>query len=146
MGVGFEFATPEETAREGVAAWPIRLADGRDWGFAMPAVWLYPVFGPPAAEGGPPTVKTARGAGYREPVKSALEAFAASVEKDESTGHHSFDYDAFFGVAAALLAAAHDLDPGQVGALLTIAPADMPEFAAEVMRVITGEHGFGGAS
>ena len=132
-----ERPTPDSTRRDGVAARPIRLADGSDWGFASPTVLLIPRpetrydgFGRPVDR-----VVVELGFGYPLAIRRLLGDVRTACEQ----GPISSQYEAFMALAISLLRRAHDVSLTTACELLTVPDDQLPRLAGEVMEVVSGQ-------
>lgn len=127
--------TPDHTRREGVPARPVRLADGLDWGFARPTVRLTPEVVTETDRLGRPVERvTVRvGFGYPPAVRGWIDGLQSACEG----GNVPRQYEAFFGLAAALLRRAHEVSLADACDLLAVDACDLPRLVREVMSVVS---------
>ena len=126
-----EPCTPERTLRAGIAFTPIRLSDGRSWGFARPSNRLVPelVAGIDDLGRKTETIRARVEHGYSLELQTLLDRLRVACQ----SGPTSRQYDAFFAFAAALLRRVHDIDRSIAGTLLTVDQADLPGLIQEVL-------------
>jgi hypothetical protein len=124
---------PEQTGREDVASRPVRLADGRDWGFARPSRRLIPsvVEGVDVLGRRTESIAVRPGFGYPLEIQRLVDGFRASCDE----GSTAERYRAFFALAIALLCRAHEIDRSTACVLLTVDDAELPRVIAEVLAV-----------
>jgi len=128
--------TPDSTRREGVAALPVRLADGACWGLARPTLRLKPKL---VAEPDPwgrsvdrITVEAERG--YPSAVRSLIRDLRSACEAGSAEGR----YRAFLALAVCLLRRAHDVSPEAARQLLDVPKSELPRLVREVAGLVSG--------
>ncbi len=128
--------TPGATRREGVRTIPIVLADGQAWGLAAPSPRLRPEIVPGVDALGRPTerIRVVAEVGYPLEIRRLV----ADLRVACGAGPAARPYDAWFGLAIALLRRAHDLDLAEAAELLDPSPADLPSLVDAVLAIVTG--------
>jgi hypothetical protein len=126
-----ERLTPELTRREGIFTQPIRLADGREWGIALPTVTLMPRVVVSTDEFGRQSELVSVDVGFGYP--SEIEALCRSVQAASASGPVQEQYTAFFSLAAAVLRRAHDISLEAALQLLEVSGDELPA----LVRTIT---------
>lgn len=131
-----EYPTPEETRREGVAALPARLADGREWWFVCPTVRLAPrvVSGPDRTGRTVERLTVEVAHGYPAAIQNLIDGVRLAC-KDGSVRDQ---YEAFFMLAARLLTRAHDIGLDRACELLAVTENELPRLAREVLSIALG--------
>ena len=126
-----EPCTPERTLRAGIAFTPIRLSDGRSWGFARPSLRLVPevVAGIDALGRKTETIRARVEYGYSLEIQTLLDRLRGAC----LSGPVSQQYDDFFAFAEALLRRVHDIDGSMAATLLTVDQDDLPGLIREVL-------------
>jgi hypothetical protein len=126
---------PESTRRDGVPALPVRLADGQEWGFALPTVRLSPrVVVLPDALGRPvERISVAVGFGYPAEVQELIDGVGAACEG----GTASEQYASFFSLAAVLIRRAHDVSMATACELLAVPGNELSRLVGAVMQVVS---------
>ena len=129
--------SPDRTRREGVEAFPVRLADGRAWGLALPSPRLRPEvvrgvdeLGRPA-----PSIRLVSEFGYPLEIRRFIEGLRSSCE----FGDQERQFEALICVAAALVRRAHEIDLTEAIALLELGVEDLPGFVEVVLAVVSGD-------
>jgi hypothetical protein len=125
--------TPEATRRDGVPCRLIQLADGHQWGFALPSIRLRPrvMVGPDVL--GRPTECICVDACHSQPPE--VESLYHSVQAASENGSTEEQYTAFFTLAAALLRRAHEIDLDDACELLAVPCERLPDLVRAVMEV-----------
>jgi hypothetical protein len=128
-----ERLTPELTRREGIFMQPVRLADGREWGIALPSVTLRPRVVLSTDEFGRQSelVSVDVGFGYA----SEIESLCRSVRAASGSGSVEEQYGAFFSLAAALLRRAHDVSLDAALQLLTVSGDELPGLVRTISAI-----------
>jgi hypothetical protein len=131
-----DLPTPESTRREGVPARPVRLADGREWGFSLPTPLLAPRVEVLPDEFGRPVERISAdvGFGYPAEVRRLLERLISVCE----AGRIPEQYSAFFSLAASLLRRAHDVSLTTACELLAVPEDELPRLVSAVMEIVAG--------
>jgi hypothetical protein len=125
--------TPEATRRDGVPCRLIRLADGHDWGFALPSVRLKPRVKLGPDDLGRLTERICVDACYGQPPE--VESLYRSVRAASESGSVEEQYTAFFTLAAALLRRAHEIGLDDACELLAVPCERLPDLVRAVMEV-----------
>jgi hypothetical protein len=122
------------TRRPGVAARPVRLADGRDWGFVLPSIRLSPVFYDATDDSGRTITAVAPRIERTLPpaVQTRLSALLAVADERAPDAL----LRAFLSLVAELLLASHDIDPETALALLDFDPREFPRIVDETLSTI----------
>jgi hypothetical protein len=132
-----ERQTPDATRRDGVAAHPVRLADGNVWGMALPTMRLSPRFAVATDEFGRATVRVATHAEFGHPA--AIEKLRTAVHIASESGSVAEQYEAFFSLAAKLLRRVHEIDAEAAWELLTVSDSEIPTLVNSVLTVADGQ-------
>ena len=127
---------PESTRKPDVPAHPIRLADGREWGFAQPSLRVYPVVLDAPDDDGR-TVGMGSRIGYGMGIERRKRAVLDALSED-AEGGPSLPYAPIFALAIDLLREAHEIAPREVARLLEIEPEGFRDFAVGVLEIATG--------
>lgn len=125
--------TPDLTRRDGVPAHPIRLADGAEWGLALPTVRITPKVITEVDSLGRPVDRVTVEVGFGHPpgVRRLIECLKFSCER----GTVAQQYAALFALAAEFLCRAHDVSMEAACELLSVSDAELPPFVRVVMAV-----------
>jgi len=128
-----ERLTPDSTRRDGVPARPIRLADGAEWGLALPTVRITPKVVAEFDSLRRPMERVTVELGFGHPpgVRRLIECLKVSCQR----GTVAQQYGAFFGLAAELLCRAHEISMETACELLSVSDAELPQFVRVVMAV-----------
>jgi hypothetical protein len=129
--------TPDLTRREGVRAFPITLADGNDWGLALPSTRLRPRFevGVDALGRSAEIIRVEAVFGYPLEIRRLVDALRSACEGDDEEPR----YETLFRLAAALIRRAHDIDLPTAASLLELDVDNLPRLVEAVLSVVTGE-------
>jgi hypothetical protein len=129
--------TPARTRREGIAAFPITLADGNDWGLSLPSPRLrLTVVGGVDPLGRPTeTIRVATEFGYPLEISRLVDDLRSACEQPAAERQ----YETLIRLAAALLRRAHDIDLTEAASLLELEIDDLPRLVETVLSVVTGE-------
>lgn len=128
--------SPESTRRPGLIARPVRLADGRDWGFVAPTVRLVPVFQRGTDEAGRPVI--AASPRVEAALQPAIQARMDAVSVALDAGVRDDLLRSFLALVAELLLSCHDLDPEVAVALLDLDPREFPRLIDEALAAVGG--------
>lgn len=126
---------PERTRREGVEAAPVRLADGRAWGLALPS----PRWRPEVVQGidalGRPTlsIQLVPGAAYSLEIRRHIAELRSACDREGPRRR----YEAFLDLASVLIRRAHGIDRSQAAALLELEDEELPGLVETVLTVIS---------
>lgn len=123
--------SPELTRREGVRALPVRLADGQEWGLALPTTQFEPRFRD-SGEDGQPIIEVLTCPGYAPAIETQIRKLALAFERGDSSGRTV----AFLGVASSLLRLAHNLTVQESIPLLIVPRKEIPRLVRETLAVI----------
>lgn len=129
--------SPDRSRREGVEAFPLLLADGNYWGFALPS----PRLRPEVLEGvdglGRPsrTIRLVSEIGYPLEIRRLIDDLRSACVRDEPERQ----FEALIHLAATLVRRAHDIDLGRAVSLLEMGVDDLPGFVEAVLAVVSGE-------
>jgi len=128
-----ERLTPDLTRRDGVPAHSFRLADGAEWGLALPTVRITPKVVTEVDSLGRPIERVIVEVGFGHPsgVRRLIECLKFSCE----CGTVAQQYAAFFALAAELLCRAHEVSMETACELLSVSDAELPQFVRVVMAV-----------
>ena len=129
--------TPDLTRREGVRAFPITLADGNDWGLALPSTRLRPRFevGVDALGRSTEIIRVEAEFGYPLEIRRLVDGLRSACEGDEEEPR----YETLLRLAATLICRAHDIDLARAASLLALDVDDLPRLVEAVLSVVTGE-------
>lgn len=129
-----ERITPDTTRRGEIPARPVRLSDGRDWGFSRPTVRLSPRVVRGFDQLGRPVerVTAETGFGYPPGVQSLIDGVRSACQRGSVVEQH----EAFFTLAACLLLRAHEVSHGAAWKLLSVSEDELPRLVREVMAVV----------
>lgn len=129
-----ETPTPDSSRRDGIPVRPIRLADGRDWGFSRPTARLSPAVHAGQDRLGRPVerISVATGFGYPLEISRMIEAVRAACDR----GSIAQQYEAFFFLASSLLRRAHEIDMATACELLSVSEGELSLLVREVMAVV----------
>ncbi len=129
--------SPDRSRREGVEAFPISLADGNRWGFALPSPRLRPeviesvdVLGRPSR-----TIRLISEFGYPLEIRRLIDDLRTTCDQDEPERQ----FEVLIRLAAALVCRAHDIDLRVAISLLEMSVDDIPRFVEAVLSVVFGE-------
>jgi hypothetical protein len=129
--------TPNLTRREGVRAFPITLADGNDWGLALPSTRLRPrveVVVDALGRSGE-IIRVEAEFGYPLEIRRLVDALQSACEGDREEPR----YETLFRLAATLICRAHDIDLPTAASLLELDVDDLPRLVEAVFSVVTEE-------
>jgi hypothetical protein len=128
--------TPDLTRRGGVRAFPITLADGNDWGLALPSTRLRPRVEVGVDPLGRPAeiLRVEAEFGYPIEIRRLVDALRSACEGDEEEPR----YETLFRLAATLIRRAHDIDLPTAASLLELDVEDLPRLVEVVVSVVTG--------
>lgn len=132
-----ERPAPDRIRREGIATFPITLADGNDWGLALPSPRLRLV----VVEGvnflGRPTetIQVTTEFGYPLEIRQLVNNLRSACEQPTARAQ----YDALIRLAIALIRRAHEIDLREAASLLEVGVNDLPRLVEVVLSVVTGE-------
>jgi hypothetical protein len=126
--------SPEATRRPGVVTRPIRLADGRDWGFVLPSIRLIPTFYDARDEAGRTITAVAPRIERMLPpaVQARLSAILAAVDGRAPDAL----LRAFLSLVVELLLSSHDIDSETAIALLDFDPREFRRLVDEALASI----------
>ena len=129
--------TPDRTRREGIATFPITLADGNDWGLSLPSPRLRPlVVGGVDSLGRPTeTIRVVTEFGYPVEIRRLVDDLRSACEQPAADRQ----YEALIRLTAALIRRAHDIDLTEAASLLELGVDDLPHLVEAVLSVVTGE-------
>ena len=132
-----ELMNPESSRRDGIAAFPIILADGQPWGFALASSRFKPEVVPGVDDLGRPVeiVRVVTEVGYPLAIRRQIDELRCSCESGEAQGQ----YEALIRLAMSLLRRAHDLEPRVAASLLEVGAEDLPDFVNALLSVVTGD-------
>jgi hypothetical protein len=132
-----ERPTPDLTRVEGVRAFPITLADGNDWGLALPSTRLRPrvEVGVDALGRSAENIRVEAEFGYPLEIRRLVDALRSACEGDEEEPR----YESLFRLAATLIRRAHDIDLPTAASLLELDVDNLPRLVEAVLSVVTGE-------
>jgi hypothetical protein len=128
--------SPETTRRPGVVTRPVRLADGREWGFFLPTLRLIPAFHGMRDETG----RSITAVSYRVEANLPLAAQAcldAVMAAGDGVAPEAL-LRSFLALVAELLLASHDVDPEAVVDLLDLDPREFPRLVDEAFASVRG--------
>ena len=120
---------PVASRRLGVATRPIRLADGNAWGFSLPSKRFKPRFKSELNSEKPIEIEIA--VEHSLDVRRRLDDVFDALE----TGFELERFEAFLGLAAALLQEGHDIDSKTAATLLDVLEDDFPRLILEVVSI-----------
>jgi hypothetical protein len=128
--------SPDRSRREGVDAFPILLADGNRWGFALPAPRLKPEVVDGVDGLGRPsrTIRLVSEFGYPPEIRKLIDELRAACDRDEP----ATQFEALIRLAAALICRAHDVDLEVAASLLEMGVDELPGFVEAVLSVVSG--------
>lgn len=134
-----EIPTPDSSRRDGISARPIRLADGRDWGFSRPTVRLSPEVVTSQDRLGRPVerVSVSFGFGYPLDLLRLIEGVRLACDH----GSIMQQYEAFFSLASSMLRRAHEIDLATACGLLSVSEDELPLLVREVMATVNEVEG-----
>ena len=127
---------PVLTRREGVRALPITLADGQEWGLALPSTRLKPRVEASVDDLGRPTelIRVEAEFGHPLAIRRLVDGLRSACERDEDEPR----YEALSRLAAALIRRAHDIDLATAASLLELDLDDLPRLVEGVLTAATG--------
>ncbi len=129
--------SPDRSRRKGVEAFPIRLADGNRWGFALPSTRLRPEVVEGVDDLGRPsrTIRLISELGYPPAIRRLIEGLQSACDQ----GEPGQQFEALIRLAAELVCQAHDIDLGLAVSLLEMGVDELPQFVEAVLSVVSGE-------
>jgi len=129
--------SPNSTRRDGVDAFPVTLADGNQWGLALPSPRLRPeVIETVDRLGRPSTsIRLISESGYPREIRRFIDELRSACD----LGEPDQQFLAFFQLATALIRRAHDIDLKQAANLLEIGVNELPAFVDLVLSVVSGD-------
>ncbi len=128
---------PEKTRRLGVETFPIKLADGRIWGLALPRPRIRLNVLPGVDPIGRPieTIGLVTVFGYPLEIRRLIE----ELQRTSTQGSAELQHEALFRLAMALVQRAHEVPTEIVADLLEMELDELPAFVETVVSVVTGE-------
>jgi hypothetical protein len=127
--------TPDSTRRGDVPAYPIRLADGADWGFSRPTVRLFPKVVAGVDQLGRAIERVSVGIAFGYPIE--VERLIEGVRSACGRGTVQDQYEAFITLAACLLRRTHEIGLDAACSLLSVSEDELPRLVREVMAVVS---------
>jgi hypothetical protein len=125
---------PETSRRGDVPSRPIRLSDGRSWGFARPSVRLTPKLVNELDQLGRPVERMALAVGFGYPP--GIERLIEKVRSASKSEPVPQQYEAFFTLAASLLLRSHDISMASGCELLSLSGDELARLVREVWAVV----------
>jgi hypothetical protein len=132
-----EYPSPGDTRRERVAAFPAKLADGREWWFSCPTVRLIPKVVTGVDRTGKVIERVSVEAVHGYPA--AIQNLIDTVRLVCDGGSTQEQYGAFFALAARLLTTAHDISLEHACELLSVTEHELPRLAREILSIALGD-------
>jgi hypothetical protein len=132
-----EIPTPEDTRRDGIPFAPVRLADGRLWGFARPTTRLVPIIAEdePGVGRTPPRITIHLDFGYSLAISRLVDALRIASRGDSATQQ----YQAFCSLAIALLKHVQDVERTTASDLLNLDSDALPGLVREILAIVSEE-------
>ena len=127
--------SPDRTRREGVGAFSITLADGNQWGLALPSPRLRPVVIDGVDALGRPTssIRLVSEYGYPLEIRRLIDDLRSACDREEAVRQ----YESLIRLAAALIRRAHDIDLAAAVSLLEMGVDQLPEVVEAILSVVT---------
>jgi len=128
--------SPEKTRRPGVEALFIGLADGNDWGLALPSIRLSPRVVEEVDSLGRPTsrIEVRTRIGYPLEITQLIDQLRLACQQNST----EWQYEALIQLAAALIIRAHEITLSDAVSLLEVGSDDLPRLVEAVLSVVTG--------
>ena len=127
--------SPDRTRREGVGAFSITLADGNQWGLALPSPRLRPVVIDGVDSLGHPTssIRLVSEYGYPLEIRRLIDDLRSACDREEAVRQ----YESLIQLAAALIRRAHDIDLAAAVSLLEVGVDELPGVVEAILSVVT---------
>jgi hypothetical protein len=132
-----ERPTPDPTRRQGVRALSITLADGNEWGLALPSTRLRPRVERGLDALGRPieSIRVAAEFGHPVEIRRLVAALRSACQGDQERRR----YEALIHLAVALIRRAHEIDLTTAVSLLELDVEDLPRLIEAVLSAVTGK-------
>lgn len=113
---------PQRSRRQSVPARPVVLADGQAWGLALPGLRYNPKLEQDAnrIDGTAESLQIGVRVGYPWAIERLIDRLDSTARAPLGPTGDQERFDALMALASALLQRAHELEPAEVAALLTL--------------------------